>query len=56
MINLTFYLSQDIEELLNLSPDKVLLRWMNFHLQRGGYQKTVKNFSSDLKVYIWEFL
>lgn len=41
--------SQDIEELLNLSPDKVLLRWMNFHLQRGGYQKTVKNFSSDLK-------
>lgn len=41
--------NQDIEELLNLSPDKVLLRWMNFHLQRGGYQKTVKNFSSDLK-------
>ncbi|CAK8538876.1 unnamed protein product [Lathyrus sativus] len=41
--------SQDIEELLNLSPEKVLLKWMNFHLQRGGYEKTVKNFSSDLK-------
>jgi len=23
---------------------------MNFHLQRAGYEKTVKNFSSDLKV------
>ncbi|KAK7320337.1 hypothetical protein VNO77_29735 [Canavalia gladiata] len=41
--------SQEIEELLNLSPEKVLLKWMNFHLQRGGYQKTVKNFSSDVK-------
>ncbi|GAU25087.1 hypothetical protein TSUD_257810, partial [Trifolium subterraneum] len=41
--------NQDIEELLNLSPEKVLLKWMNFHLQRGGYQKTVKNFSTDLK-------
>ncbi|KAK7276901.1 hypothetical protein RIF29_18049 [Crotalaria pallida] len=41
--------SQDIEELLSLSPEKVLLKWMNFHLQRGGYQKTVKNFSSDVK-------
>ncbi|KAE9606376.1 putative dystrophin [Lupinus albus] len=41
--------SQDIEELLSLSPEKVLLKWMNFHIQRGGYQKTVKNFSSDVK-------
>ncbi|TKY57358.1 Fimbrin-1 protein [Spatholobus suberectus] len=41
--------SQEIEELLNLSPEKVLLKWMNFHLQRAGYKKTVKNFSSDVK-------
>ncbi|KAF1864258.1 hypothetical protein Lal_00048823 [Lupinus albus] len=41
--------SQEIEELLSMSPEKVLLKWMNFHLQRGGYQKTVKNFSSDVK-------
>lgn len=41
--------SQEIEEFLSLSPEKVLLKWMNFHLQRGGYQKTVKNYSSDLK-------
>ncbi|KAL2316693.1 hypothetical protein Fmac_030569 [Flemingia macrophylla] len=41
--------SEEIEELLNLSPEKVLLKWMNFHLQRAGYEKTVRNFSSDVK-------
>lgn len=41
--------SKDIEELLNLPPEKMLLKWMNFHLQRAGYKKPVANFSSDLK-------
>lgn len=43
---------QDIEELMGLSPEKVLLKWMNFHLQRAGYEKTITNFSSDLKVFV----
>ncbi|KAL0904742.1 hypothetical protein M5K25_026886 [Dendrobium thyrsiflorum] len=41
--------SKDIEELLNLPPEKMLLKWMNFHLQKAGYKKPVANFSSDLK-------
>ncbi|GMH25498.1 hypothetical protein Nepgr_027341 [Nepenthes gracilis] len=41
--------SDDIEELLGLSPEKILLKWMNFHLKRGGYKKILTNFSSDLK-------
>ncbi|KAI4306166.1 hypothetical protein L6164_029467 [Bauhinia variegata] len=41
--------SQEVEELLSLPPEKVLLKWMNFHLEKGGYKKPVKNFSSDLK-------
>ncbi|KAJ4841183.1 fimbrin [Turnera subulata] len=41
--------STDIEELMGLAPEKVLLKWMNFHLKKGGYEKTVTNFSSDLK-------
>ncbi|KAJ7960852.1 putative Fimbrin [Quillaja saponaria] len=41
--------SQEVEELLSLPPDKVLLKWMNFHLQKAGYKKLVTNFSSDLK-------
>ncbi|KAL6975236.1 fimbrin [Sarracenia purpurea var. burkii] len=39
----------DIEELLGLAPEKVLLKWMNFHLKKAGYKKTVTNFSSDVK-------
>ncbi|KAL8226438.1 hypothetical protein R6Q57_016270 [Mikania cordata] len=39
----------DIEELVTLSPEKVLLKWMNFHLSKAGYTKTVTNFSTDLK-------
>ncbi|VFQ61705.1 unnamed protein product [Cuscuta campestris] len=41
--------SQDVEELLGLSPEKILLKWMNFHLKKVGYKKQVTNFSSDLK-------
>ncbi|XP_022550517.2 fimbrin-1 isoform X2 [Brassica napus] len=41
--------SDDVEELLRLPPEKILLKWMNFHLKKGGYKKTVSNFSSDLK-------
>ncbi|KAH9306637.1 hypothetical protein KI387_011041, partial [Taxus chinensis] len=40
---------EEVEELLHLPPEKVLLRWMNFHLKKGGYKKNVSNFSSDLK-------
>ncbi|KAK6934527.1 Calponin homology domain [Dillenia turbinata] len=41
--------SKDVEELIGLAPEKLLLKWMNFHLKRAGYKKTVNNFSSDLK-------
>jgi plastin-1 len=41
---------QDIDEILSLSPEKLLLQWMNYHLKRAGYNKTVNNFSSDVKV------
>lgn len=43
-------LSQDVEELMNLPPEKILLRWMNFQLKKAGYNKIVTNFSSDIKV------
>ncbi|CAK8539022.1 unnamed protein product [Lathyrus sativus] len=40
---------KDVEELISLPPDKVLLKWMNFHLKKAGYEKQVTNFSSDVK-------
>lgn len=48
MLSLTCW--QDVEELISLAPDKLLLKWMNFHLKKAGYEKQVTNFSSDLKV------
>lgn len=42
---------QEAEELMGLAPEKVLLKWMNYHLKKAGYKKEVTNFSSDLKVY-----
>lgn len=41
--------TEEIEELLNLPADKVLLRWMNYHLKKAGFTKVVSNFSSDIK-------
>lgn len=41
--------NNDVEELMGLAPEKVLLKWMNFHLKKAGYEKPVSNFSSDLK-------
>ncbi|XP_045787904.1 fimbrin-2-like [Trifolium pratense] len=41
--------SKDMEELMNLPPEKILLRWMNFHLKKSEYKRIVTNFSSDVK-------
>lgn len=41
---------QEVEELMGLAPEKLLLKWMNFHLKKAGYGKQVTNFSSDVKV------
>lgn len=35
---------------MGLAPEKLLLKWMNFHLKKVGYEKQVTNFSSDVKV------
>ncbi|ESW12723.1 hypothetical protein PHAVU_008G136800 [Phaseolus vulgaris] len=41
--------SEDMEELMSLAPEKILLRWMNFHLKKSDYKKIVTNFSSDVR-------
>lgn len=38
---------ETLEDLMRLSPEELLLRWMNFHLKKEGI--VVKNFSSDVK-------
>ncbi|XP_056395046.1 plastin-3 [Hyla sarda] len=40
---------ETLEELMKLSPEELLLRWVNFHLENAGSQK-INNFSSDIKL------
>ncbi len=38
------------EDLLKLTKEELLLRWVNYHLARSAYSgREVKNFSSDIK-------
>ncbi|KAF6144998.1 hypothetical protein GIB67_013349 [Kingdonia uniflora] len=41
--------SKDVEELMGLAPEKVLLKWMNFHLKKAGFKRPITNFSADVK-------
>lgn len=36
---------------MKLSPEELLLRWANYHLEEAGCGK-INNFSSDIKVLI----
>ncbi|XP_030430359.1 plastin-1 [Gopherus evgoodei] len=39
---------EELEQLLKLSPEELLLRWVNYHLANAGWQK-INNFSEDIK-------
>uniref|UniRef100_A0A3P8NU81 Plastin 1 n=1 Tax=Astatotilapia calliptera TaxID=8154 RepID=A0A3P8NU81_ASTCA len=40
---------ESLEHLMSLSPDELLLRWVNYHLRNAGTE-TISNFSEDIKV------
>lgn len=40
---------EKLEHLMSLSPEELLLRWVNYHLQNAKTQK-IRNFSDDIKV------
>ncbi|OXB79692.1 UNVERIFIED_CONTAM: hypothetical protein H355_011078, partial [Colinus virginianus] len=39
---------ENLEDLMKLSPEELLLRWANFHLENAGWHK-INNFSTDIK-------
>uniref|UniRef100_A0A672JP86 Plastin-3 n=2 Tax=Salarias fasciatus TaxID=181472 RepID=A0A672JP86_SALFA len=39
---------ETLEDLMKLSPEELLLRWANFHLENAGQPK-ISNFSTDIK-------
>ncbi|OXB83109.1 UNVERIFIED_CONTAM: hypothetical protein H355_016673 [Colinus virginianus] len=39
---------EELDQLMKLSPEELLLRWVNYHLDNAGWQK-INNFSQDIK-------
>ncbi|KAK1168543.1 plastin-1-like [Acipenser oxyrinchus oxyrinchus] len=39
---------EDLEDLMKLSPEELLLRWVNYHLTNAGWQK-IGNFTNDIE-------
>lgn len=42
--------TEEFEELWSMPAEKILLRWMNFHLRKAGHKRTVSNFTTDVRV------
>nr|KAG5695685.1 hypothetical protein BaRGS_022362 [Batillaria attramentaria] len=40
---------ETIEDLIKLSPEQILLRWVNYHLARAGCDRQINNFGEDIK-------
>lgn len=39
---------ETLEQFLRLPPEKILIRWFNYHLKNAGSQRRVSNFSKDI--------
>lgn len=39
---------EELSDLLSLSPQQILRRWLNYHLEQAGHARRVKNFSGDM--------
>ncbi|XP_015726957.1 plastin-1 [Coturnix japonica] len=39
---------EELDQLMKLSPEDLLLRWVNYHLANAGWQK-INNFSQDIR-------
>jgi hypothetical protein len=39
---------ETLDDLRKLSPEQILIRWVNYHLERAGVQRRLNNFTSDV--------
>ena len=40
---------ETLEEFMKLSPEQILIRWVNYHLSRSSCGRQVANFQGDIK-------
>lgn len=48
LINLVGGDIEGLDELMKLSPENILLRWVNHHLEKAGVNKRLHNFTKDV--------
>ena len=41
---------ETLQDLLALTPDAILIRWVNYHMHEAGHARRISNFSNDIKV------
>ncbi|RWS15833.1 plastin-2-like protein [Dinothrombium tinctorium] len=41
--------NEEMADLMRLSPEAILLRWVNYHLEKAGVQRQVTNFTTNIK-------
>lgn len=41
--------NEEMQDLMQLSPEAILIRWVNYHLERAGVPRRISNFTSDIK-------
>ena len=40
---------ETLEQLMKLSPEHLLIRWVNYHLARSACHRRIANFTTDIK-------
>jgi len=40
---------EDLKAFLKLPPEKILIRWVNYHLKNAGSERRINNFGGDIK-------
>lgn len=48
LVNLVGGDIDELRELMKLSPENILLRWVNHHLQKAGVNRRINNFTKDI--------
>lgn len=41
--------NEEMADLLKLSPESILIRWVNFQLEKAGVNRRITNFTNDIK-------
>jgi len=41
--------NESLEDFMALKPEDFIIRWINYHMETGGYPNRIKNITSDLK-------